>query len=178
MALADDDGVTPADPTPTLDDSTDQAVFRWYLDCISDREIAGWIMMPSRPQHRCGILVRDGERIIAQTAASNFRTDLAQAGIGDGCCGFILPTPKVLLDGEEHVLDLIEEETGFVLTAEPIRWRYELPTGVAALSGAMTTVRRTDGSCGESRGVPASGVLAHSLRGHVRAGPGRREAVE
>ena len=114
-------------------EATAPANFRAHLDEVSDTEISGWIMRPDEPSHRCVVALKEGTRVLARTVASRFRPDLVPAGIGDGCHAFTLAMPRALLDGEEHVLDIVEEETGFSLTAEPVRWRSAAGTGGAGL---------------------------------------------
>src|SRR5205814_7596814 len=97
--------------------------FRAHLDEVSDTEISGWIMQREEPSHRCVVALREDERVLARTVASRFRPDLAAAGVGDGCYAFNLAMPRSLLDGEEHLLEIIEQDTGFPLTADPVRWR-------------------------------------------------------
>ena len=84
------------------------ANFRAHLDEVSDTEISGWIMRPDEPSHRCVVALKEGTRVLARTVASRFRPDLVPAGIGDGCHAFTLAMPRALLDGEEHVLDIVE----------------------------------------------------------------------
>jgi hypothetical protein len=108
--------------------------FRFYFDGASDKEITGWIMRTDRPSRRCLVALREGDRVLARSVASRFRPDLALAGIGDGCCAFAIPMPAILLDGDQHLLEIIEESSGFRLTGEPIRWRSNRNSGEAGLS--------------------------------------------
>jgi hypothetical protein len=109
--------------------------FPGHLDEVSDTEISGWIMQRDEPSHRCVVALREDERVLARTVASRFRPDLAAAGVGDGCYAFNLAMPRSLLDGQEHLLEIIEQDTGFSLTAEPVLWRSAAGTGGAALTG-------------------------------------------
>ena len=111
------------------------ANFRAHLDEVSDTEISGWIMQRDEPSHRCVVALKEDERVLARTVASRFRPDLAAAGVGDGCYAFNLAMPRSLLDGEEHRLEIIEQDAGFSLTAEPVLWRSAAGTGGAALTG-------------------------------------------
>ena len=108
--------------------------FEFYFDGASHKEITGWIMRNDKPSRRCLVALQEGDRVLARTVASRFRPDLALAGIGDGCCAFAIPMPAILLDGCEHLLEIIEESTGFRLTADPIRWRSDRNSGQAGLS--------------------------------------------
>jgi glycosyltransferase involved in cell wall biosynthesis len=113
------------------------ANFRAHLDEVSDTEISGWIMQRDEPSHRCVVALKEGERVLVRTIASRFRPDLVSAGVGDGCHAFSLAMPRSLLDGEEHLLEIVEEDTGFALTPEPLRWRLAAGTGGAALTGLL-----------------------------------------
>ena len=97
--------------------------FRFHIDEISETKIAGWVIREDDPSRHCLVAVRAGERIIARTVASEFRGDLATAGVGDGCHAFDIPTPRLLLDGGEHLIDIIEQDTGVSLTNGPVLWR-------------------------------------------------------
>ena len=107
-----------------VDDGTDTSGFRYHIDQVLDTQIEGWIVRPDQVTHRYIVALREGDRVVARAIASRFRSDLVTAGLGDGCHAFVLPMPPALLDGEEHLLEVIEQETGLRLTAEPIRWRY------------------------------------------------------
>jgi glycosyltransferase involved in cell wall biosynthesis len=103
--------------------------FRAFVDEVSDRGIDGWIAVSEQPSRRCVVVLRHGDRLLSRAVASEFRADLIAAGIGDGCHAFSLPMPRSLLDGEEHLLEIIEQESGLPLTDEPIRWRSTVGTG-------------------------------------------------
>jgi glycosyltransferase involved in cell wall biosynthesis len=49
--------------------------------------------------------------------------------------------PGSLLDGEEHLIDIVERDTGLYLTEEPIRWRSASGTTLVALTGNKANVR-------------------------------------
>lgn len=121
-----DNAAAPIDAVPAaaLPAGAAQATdFQFFIDAISDRQIEGWVIRTAQPSHRCVVALREGDRIHARAIASSFRSDLASAGIGDGHHAFVIATPPTLLDGEEHLLEIIEQETGVPLTREPIRWR-------------------------------------------------------
>jgi len=113
----------------------EQAAFRFSLDEFSDREASGWIMMPSQPSHRCVVALKEGQQVLARAVASRFRSDLVSAGIGDGCHSFVLAMPRSLLDGDEHLIEIVEQDTGVPLTLDPIRWRSAAGGGQTAFDG-------------------------------------------
>ena len=106
-------------PTPA---ETSSPVFHAYIDDVSENRIEGWIARPDRPSHRCAVLLKEADRVIARTIASRFRLDLLSAGLGDGCHAFAFEPPGALFDGTVHLLQVVEEETGAPVTREPIRW--------------------------------------------------------
>ena len=116
-------------------DAPPPPAFRWHLDEITDSGASGWIIARAEPSRHCVVVLKEGERVLARAIASRFRDDLLAAGLGDGCYAFNLEMPHSLLDGEEHLLDIVEEASGFALTAEPRRWRSAAGTAGAALTG-------------------------------------------
>jgi hypothetical protein len=126
--------------------------FRSCIDEVSERGIVGWVMIPNRPSYRCVVALKEYGRILARTVASQFRSDLLSAGIGDGCYCFTFELPSSLLDGEEHNIEIIEEETSLSLADQPVQWKSGL--GSAAFrsilnklsSGVRTryTITRSD----------------------------------
>jgi glycosyltransferase involved in cell wall biosynthesis len=122
----------PAGVRPGAAQATD---FRFFIDSVSDKQIEGWIIRTEQPLHRCVVALREGDHILARAIASRFRADLTSAGIGDGCHSFVIPTPPELLDGAEHLLEIIEQETGVLLVPQPIRWRSARAASHSTFSG-------------------------------------------
>lgn len=64
------------------------------ITCSVDRYhegyFKGWILDYSNPLQRIMIEISQGQRVIARGVANQFRQDLADAGIGDGCCAFVI----------------------------------------------------------------------------------------
>ncbi len=69
-------------------------------------------MLREQPSHRCVVALKEGGRVLGRAVASRFRRDLLTAGVGDGCYAFALSMPRSVLDGEEHLLELVEQTTG------------------------------------------------------------------
>jgi hypothetical protein len=111
-----------SDTGPAGPDASKRA-FRFNVDRFSDEEIAGWIMAPQDPMRRFTVALKEGDNVLARTMASRHRADLVSAGLGDGCYSFMMPIPQSLMDGREHLLELVEDETGSPLSPQPIRWR-------------------------------------------------------
>src|SRR6266702_5705885 len=111
--------------------------FRFFIDAVSEKQIEGWILRIKQPSDRCVVVLREGGRVLARAIASRFRADLANAGIGDGHHSFVIPIPSGLLDGEEHLLDIVEQESGVRLTRAPIPWRAERAVPRGAIGKAV-----------------------------------------
>jgi glycosyltransferase involved in cell wall biosynthesis len=108
--------------------------FRFHIDAISEGSVEGWLMAPDHPSRHFVVVLKEGDHVHARALASRFREDLVAAGVGDGCYAFHLSLPRNLLDGAEHLLEFAEEETGFRLTEEPIRWRSASVSDARAIS--------------------------------------------
>src|SRR6266568_3201520 len=122
----------PRTPEPPAAQATD---FRFFIDAVSEKQIEGWILRIKQPSDRCVVVLKEGDRILARAIASRFRADLTKTGIGDGQHSFVIPTPSGLLDGEEHLLDIVEQESGIRLTQGPIRWRAERAAAHQVIDG-------------------------------------------
>ncbi len=99
-----------------------------FVDEVSNEQVSGWVMVRDQPSRRCVVAVKEGGRVLARGMASCFRSDLLDAGIGDGCYGFAIPMPLCLLDGLDHLIEVVEHETGLSLTSAPIGWRSQVGT--------------------------------------------------
>jgi hypothetical protein len=141
----------PAGVRPGAAQATD---FRFFIDSVSDKQIEGWVIRTGLPSHRCVVVLREGDRSLARVIASRFRADLASAGIGDGHHSFVIPTPPALRDGGEHLLEIVEEESGIRLTHEPMRWRAERAAAHRAIDG-MADDERDAGAPEPPDGSPA-----------------------
>ncbi len=142
-----------------------EAPFRWHLDQITDKGVGGWIAPHREPLRHCVVVLREAGQVLARAVASQFRPDLLAAGIGDGCYAFTLPMPRALLGGEVHLLEIVEEDTGFALTPGPVQWRSGAGTAGTALTGrgADETFRPPAGTGGRAgaAGRPAGRAAPH-----------------
>jgi hypothetical protein len=100
-----------------------KAPFQGDIDYINDNEIAGWIYRPSDLSKHFIVLLRRNGRVIAQARAELFRKEILDAGTGQGDYGFTIQMPRALLDGSEHFLEVVEEESQQVVgSSGGIRW--------------------------------------------------------
>ncbi len=80
--------------------------------------IAGWVADLADLQPRRFAVYADGE-LLVEAVADEFRPDVAQAGVGNGCHSFRLPPPTSLADGQEHLIEVRDLETGIVIAGSP-----------------------------------------------------------
>lgn len=76
--------------------------YEGYQDQTACSSIAGWAWFPSQPNTPVNVDIYDGATKIATVAANLFRSDLLNAGKGNGYHGFVYATPSVLRDGLTH----------------------------------------------------------------------------
>ena len=78
----------------TADDHEDSAVpapvLRGHLDIASRSGIEGWAQDPADPDAPVRLVVRVDGTVLTTVLADRYRADLAEAGIGSGCHGFVL----------------------------------------------------------------------------------------
>jgi glycosyltransferase involved in cell wall biosynthesis len=98
-------------------------VFRHHVDGINATSVVGWIAKPDQPDHRCVVVLKAGEQIVARQVASEFRDDLAAQGLGDGRYGFKLCIPELSL--RQALFVVVEETSGLILNDEPLFWQTE-----------------------------------------------------
>ncbi len=87
-------------------DADVESVFASHIDFADWTGIRGWIWDPQRPEKRIVLELADGDAVLATVLASEYRSDLEEAGIGDGRHGFSVPFAETLLPNARHVLHL------------------------------------------------------------------------
>lgn len=94
-----------------------------HLDRVEAGFLQGWAFQPGQASRRVRILALvDGSRI-AEEIADQYRSDLEVTGYGDGRHGFAVALPSELLDGREHILEIVDATTGVRLRALTRRYR-------------------------------------------------------
>ena len=68
-----------ADPAPDI---------AGFIDVAAGRRVSGWVWDKNQPDRRFDVEIRFDDAPIATVKADRTRSDLAGAGIGDGCYGF------------------------------------------------------------------------------------------
>src|SRR5205823_7589397 len=91
-----------------------------YIDEANASRITGWIWNPALPEERIVVDLVDGDIRLARVAANQYRSDLRQAGIGDGSHAFTFPLGTALLPQARHILRLRLADTGAELPGSPV----------------------------------------------------------
>lgn len=79
--------------------------YQGHLDWPRGRELGGWVYDPEQPGHRARVDIHLDGAVLRTRTASNFRPDLKQAGIGDGCHAFSVELPENIFDGHPHRIE-------------------------------------------------------------------------
>jgi GT2 family glycosyltransferase/glycosyltransferase involved in cell wall biosynthesis len=90
------------------------------IDFAGPSGIGGWIWNPYDPQQRIALELFDGDQLLTTVLANQYRADLLQAGIGDGCYGFSIAFSETLLPYARHVLRLRPAGTAIDLPSFPL----------------------------------------------------------
>jgi hypothetical protein len=106
-------------------DDTRASSIEGTLDRV-DSSIAGWLRYPHQVNRRVYFVVLIDGVSIYDGVADRFREDLRKAFNNDGCCAFLIPTPKNFVDGKKHrVCIQIKNETDDVITLNEADWTIE-----------------------------------------------------
>jgi len=97
--------------------------FAGNLDACGPRTLSGWLHDSANPRRACEVEVRADGIAVARLKAESFRIDLLEQRIGDGFSGFQMPVPEFLLDGAEHIVEVREAATGYLLPGSPMRFK-------------------------------------------------------
>ncbi len=89
--------ISPGVPTPA---------YNGYHDVGNCSILAGWAWDANQPTTPIGVDIYDGNTLITTVAASAFRQDLLNAGIGDGNHSFNIPLPSSLINGQFHTVTI------------------------------------------------------------------------
>lgn len=99
-----------------------KADLRYKIDLYQDGYFRGWVLDRNRPLQKLSIEISQAGRAIADGVADQFRRDLAEAEIGDGCCAFKLKADvSPTLDGGAITLRVIELDKVFEVEPDLIR---------------------------------------------------------
>ena len=125
-----------------------------YIDEARPDRITGWVWDPQQPMRRISVDLLDGETRLARIVANEFRADLAQAGIGDGCHAFTIPLGPELLRNGHGLLRLRDADSDADLPLAPIAVQRQVPrpatrrtsaTGLGPLR-LQSSIEKADGA--------------------------------
>lgn len=95
---------------------------QYSIGLYQDGYIHGWILDKNRPLQKVAIEISQNQRVIARGIADQFRRDLAEAEIGDGCCAFKLKADiSPTLNGGAIVLRAVEFDKEFRVQPATVR---------------------------------------------------------
>ena len=75
------------------------------LDAIENGQLKGWAFDPDTPGLRVALEFRIDGQAFTTLTASEYRSDLLDAGVGDGFHAYLVTLPATLLDGKVHVVE-------------------------------------------------------------------------
>jgi len=100
------------------------------LDQCGPASVRGWVRWLDGTNRSPILSLHEGDRELVRFEANQWRADIAELQQNDGCCGFDLPLPASLGDGQLHVLELRIADTGTAVLSGPFRVRIA-PASVA-----------------------------------------------
>lgn len=101
--------------TNTLDAEHTSLIAIGYFDGIIDGHAHGWAYVPQSPDNRITVEILCEGEVVGFGIADQYRSDLPEAGIGDGKYMFLIPLSYELFNGKTHTLTARESKTGTLL---------------------------------------------------------------
>ena len=93
--------------------------YEGYFDGIDCNTAGGWVWNSSYPNQGIVLEIVEGSNVVGTVTASTYRSDLQQAGKGNGQHGFNWSVPGVLKNGQPHTLSVRVQGQGYVLNNAP-----------------------------------------------------------
>jgi hypothetical protein len=93
--------------------------YNGYLDEADCNTIAGWAWDGNQPNTPLNVEILNNGVVLANVAASNFRQDLLNAGLGNGYHAYTYTAPDLLRDGQTHSISARVAGTTFTLNNSP-----------------------------------------------------------
>ena len=95
-----------------------------HLDLVSSESgIAGWAWYPQQPGRRVELEILFGDTLAAVVTADLHRPDVADAGYGDGFCGFSLAMPYAMAAQPREVLVTVRDRQSKKILPQPLLFR-------------------------------------------------------
>jgi hypothetical protein len=89
------------------------------LDGISHQEISGWVWDPEQPNLPVDVEILDGDETVLRLTADKFRSDLLEAGLGDGRHGFTVAALDAIFPLSRHRVRVRRTADGLDLPGSP-----------------------------------------------------------
>lgn len=102
-----------------VDKSGGSPKYNGTLDGTRDGAIVGWAYDYNRRDDAMMVVIYDGQQVLGEVKADQFRKDLADKSIGTGKYGFAFPVPASLRDGRPHEIHAKIKESDFELKKSP-----------------------------------------------------------
>ncbi len=103
------------------------------LDTPADGQIKGWALDPDRPGARLPVEISIDGQPVESTIADQFRSDLLQAGVGDGYQAFSIWVPEAFFDGAPHKVEVKIAGVNRALQHSPRTIVFARPPSVSTL---------------------------------------------
>lgn len=103
----------------------DVAEIEGYVDSVRGGLVEGWVWNRNAPNASLPIEVWVDGKLSLLGKADHLRTDLREAGAGDGYHGFSVELPPNYRDGEAHTILVRESQTGSELRPGPLEYRMD-----------------------------------------------------
>lgn len=117
-----DEGRRTVDEMSLADDSALDAAkvaYIGYFDGIVEDTVLGWVWNPADPTERVVVELWIDGRAVVQAVANLERSDLVDAGYGDGWNAFALRLPELAPDGMDHGIEVVIAGTDHRLSGSP-----------------------------------------------------------
>lgn len=185
-AQASDNQMDAGAPAPAFDAGYSASApvlrFQGRLEAVRNGHAEGWALDPVDPMRRLEIEILCDGQLQGRCAADLYRSDLADAGIGDGRHAFSLPLSATLFNGSSHWLFARERGSGQALDGSPLALQIE--DEGSATPPASDEARSPQGQPAEGQAAdPASSISEPtpsdaSLRPEPEVFDGRADANE
>ncbi len=120
------------------------------IDLLSREKMSGWAWDSERPETPVSVVISAGDQVIARCLADRHRPDVADAGFGNGRCGFEYFLPRPLSSLRTHEISLRREGDGAHLAGSPQTLSpptsLDMPTrlGIETLVGSLEEAAADD----------------------------------
>lgn len=142
------------------------SALRYGIDLVSLDIIYGWAYDPADPKRRVELELLMDDQVVCRVAADRFRQDLLDAGIGDGCAGFVIRPPRAFMAGVAARVRLRDAATGLDLP-EASTLLVDPEADFDATAGAFIN-RLVDNACRRARDLFDLSAITESLVAALR----------